>query len=126
MQPQKSPIIISNEFREGTFSSQPSYINAVAGGLPFAMLKRKRENNAKAPEGGGGDAVGQRKGEVEEKLVHGKKMLNRALKTAKGFEWQKLVKRIGNAKAEGADAEGEVARLERELKGLKVGLLAPV
>lgn len=86
------------------------------------MLKRKRENNVRPPGGGGAEAIGQRKGEVEEKLVHGKKMLNRALKTAKGFEWQKLVKRITNAKAEGEDSEAQVARLERELKVLKVGL----
>jgi hypothetical protein len=87
------------------------------------MLKRKRENNPRAAPGGGGSnaIVGQRRGEVEEKLVHGKKMLNRALKTAKGFEWQKLVKRITNAKAEGEDSGAQVARLERELKVLKVG-----
>lgn len=89
------------------------------------MLKRKRESNPRAPGGGGAEAIGQRKGEVEEKLVHGKKMLNRALKTAKGFEWQKLVKRIGNAKAEGDDSGAQVARLERELKVLKVCLFAP-
>lgn len=89
------------------------------------MLKRKRENNVRPPGGGGAESIGQRKGEVEEKLVHGKKMLNRALKTAKGFEWQKLVKRIGNAKAEGEDSGAQVARLERELKVLKVGLFAP-
>lgn len=84
------------------------------------MLKRKRENHARVPGGSGPDAIGQRKGEVEEKLVHGKKMLNRALKTAKGFEWQKLVKRITNAKAEDGDSGAQVARLERELKMLKV------
>ncbi|KAL5350702.1 hypothetical protein ACLOAV_004271 [Pseudogymnoascus australis] len=83
------------------------------------MLKRKRESNARAAGGGGAEAISQRKGEVEEKLVHGKKMLNRALKTAKGFEWQKLVKRITNAKAEDGDSGAQVARLERELKVLK-------
>ncbi|KFY08390.1 hypothetical protein V492_06255 [Pseudogymnoascus sp. VKM F-4246] len=83
------------------------------------MLKRKRESYAKPPGGGGDHATIQRRGEVEEKLVHGKKMLNRALKTAKGFEWQKLVKRITNAKAEDVDTTAQVARLERELKVLK-------
>ncbi|KFY43177.1 hypothetical protein V494_02069 [Pseudogymnoascus sp. VKM F-4513 (FW-928)] len=83
------------------------------------MLKRKRESHAKPPGGGGDHATIQRRGEVEEKLVHGKKMLNRALKTAKGFEWQKLVKRITNAKAEDGDTTAQVARLERELKVLK-------
>ncbi|OBT86862.1 hypothetical protein VE02_03862 [Pseudogymnoascus sp. 03VT05] len=83
------------------------------------MLKRKRESNTGPPGGGGAGAISQRRGEVEEKLVHGKKMLNRALKTAKGFEWQKLVKRITNAKAEGEDSGAQVARLERELKVLK-------
>lgn len=68
----------------------------------------------------------QRRGEVEEKLVHGKKMLNRALKTAKGFEWQKLVKRIGHAKEKGEEGGAEVVvRLERELKVLKVRFLLP-
>jgi hypothetical protein len=91
------------------------------------MLKRKRESNTpRAPGGGAPDAIFQRKGEVEEKLVHGKKMLNRALKTAKGFEWQKLVKRITNAKAEDGDTEAQVARLERELKVLKVSFLSHV
>lgn len=87
---------------------------------PDAMLKRKRDDRAppsRQPTG----SEAQRRGEVEEKLVHGKKMLNRALKTAKGFEWQKLVKRIGHAKEKGGEGAGEVERLERELKVLKVG-----
>lgn len=87
------------------------------------MPKRKRENNVTSQRGRSGDATGQRRAEVDEKLVHGKKMLNRALKTAKGFEWQKLVKRIGHAKEKGSEAEGEVVRLERELKVLKVSHL---
>lgn len=86
---------------------------------PDAMLKRKRDDHA-PPSSPPTGSEAQRRGEVEEKLVHGKKMLNRALKTAKGFEWQKLVKRIGHAKEKGEEGVAEVARLERELKVLKV------
>lgn len=120
----KSDNNFQNEFRYRPFSSQsPNILILRPVETPFAMLKRKRENHTRAPGGGGPDSIGQRKGDVEEKLVHGKKMLNRALKTAKGFEWQKLVKRITNAKAEDGDSGAQVARLERELKMLKVGIL---
>lgn len=59
--------------------------------------------------------------DVEKKLVHGKKLLNRALKTAKGFERQKLGKRLKLAAEKKEDEETE--RLQRELDVLKVGML---
>jgi hypothetical protein len=59
-----------------------------------------------------------KKVEIAKKLVHGKKVLHRALKTAKGFERQKLGKRIKLA-TEKQDAVG-AGKLERELNVLKV------
>lgn len=82
-----------------------------------SMLKRKRDDHA-PPSRAATGSVAQRKVEVEEKLVHGKKGLKKALNTAKGFEWQKLCKRIGFATEKGED----ITRLERELKVLKVSL----
>jgi hypothetical protein len=62
-----------------------------------------------------------KKTELTKKLVHSKKVLHRALKTAKGFEWQKLSKRIKLAteKQDGVEA----GRLQRELDFLKVNYL---
>jgi hypothetical protein len=62
-----------------------------------------------------------KKGELEKKLVHGRKVLNRVLKTAKGFERQKLGKRIKLATVE--QDEAEARRLQRELHVLKVHIL---
>jgi hypothetical protein len=59
-----------------------------------------------------------KKEEIGRKLVHGRKLLNRALKTARGFERQKLGKRIKLATVE-QDGE-EARRLQRELDVLKV------
>lgn len=56
--------------------------------------------------------------EFAKKFVHGKKVLHRALKTAKGFERQKLGKRIKLA-TEKQDRV-EAGRLQRELDVLKV------
>lgn len=86
-----------------------------------ATLKRKRDDHAPPPRAATG-SVAQRRGEVEEKLIHGKKGLKKALNTAKGFEWQKLCKRIGFATEKGED----VTRLERELKVLKVRQLSEI
>jgi hypothetical protein len=82
------------------------------------MPKRKHEEYTHGSRSAVLSSDETRKQEVEEKLVHGKKLLNRALKTAKGFEWQKLTKRISKAQAEKNDAE--VLRLEVELRMLKV------
>jgi hypothetical protein len=62
-----------------------------------------------------------KKEELEKKLVHGRKVLNRALKTAKGFERQKLGKRIKLATKE--QDEAEAGRLQKELELLKVRVL---
>ena len=62
-----------------------------------------------------------KKEELRKKLVHGKKLLNRALKTARGFERQKLSKRITLATVE-QDGD-EAGRLQRELEVLKVRVL---
>lgn len=86
-----------------------------------ATLKRKRDDHTPPPRAATG-SVAQRRGEVEEKLIHGKKGLKKALNTAKGFEWQKLCKRIGFATEKGED----VTRLERELKVLKVRQLSEI
>ena len=55
---------------------------------------------------------------LQQKIFHGTKKLNHALKTAKGFERQKLAKRISKANSDHATAEG--ARLTEELSILKV------
>jgi hypothetical protein len=52
---------------------------------------------------------------IREKLVQSKKLLQRALKTAKGFERQKLGKRLKNAQTNGTD----VSRINREIEALK-------
>jgi hypothetical protein len=58
---------------------------------------------------------------LEKKLVHGRKLLNKALKTAKGFERQKLGKRIKLAVEKNDEAES--GRLQRELEVLKVSTI---
>jgi hypothetical protein len=79
------------------------------------MPKRKREEHASEAS-----KPDRRTGAIDETIQAGKKALNKALKTAKGFEWQKIMKRQGNAKKEdGGKAAAEVERLERELKMLK-------
>lgn len=55
---------------------------------------------------------------VDEKLFHGKKILQRALKLAKGFERQKLGRRQKTATQKGESAE--LVRLEAEISALKV------
>lgn len=74
------------------------------------MPKRKR--------GAENDPVHLRKEEVEQKLAHCKKLLNKALKLAKGFERQKLGRRVKLA-AEKSD-EDDLKRLNREIDVIKV------
>lgn len=59
-----------------------------------------------------------KKTEIVKKLVHARKVLHRALKTARGFERQRLGKRIKLATAKQDVAE--TGRLQRELNVLKV------
>lgn len=58
-----------------------------------------------------------RKQDVLEKYTQSKKLLHRALKTAKGFERQKLGKRLKNAKAESKIPD--IIRINREIEALK-------
>ncbi|KAI9748456.1 MAG: hypothetical protein M1835_001794, partial [Candelina submexicana] len=58
-----------------------------------------------------------RKQQVEAKIVHGIKVLNRALKTAKGFERQKLGRRQKAAKEK--DTPANIMRLDAEVEALK-------
>lgn len=77
------------------------------------MPKRKRN----APEGNGDRAFQRQKQDILEELTQSKKLLHRALKTAKGFERQKLGKRLTNATKRGqAD---EIARINREIEVVK-------
>lgn len=78
--------------------------------------KRKRDDFA-PPSRAHSGSTQQKKAEIEERIVEGKKNLNKALKTAKGFEWQKLCKRIGHAQE--ASDSALITKLERELKQLK-------
>lgn len=80
------------------------------------MLKRKRGQY----EGHGRAVEVDPKKEVEAKIVHGKKVLNKALKLAKTFERQKLNKRIKLVEKENGAKEGEKERLNRELEVLMV------
>lgn len=67
-------------------------------------------------------AVALQQKTVEQKIYHGKTILKRALKKAKGFEQQKLGKRIKssrNGKTNGKGIE-DISRLETELEALKV------
>jgi hypothetical protein len=81
------------------------------------MPKRKRGHYGRA-ELDPTQELELKKGELARKIVHGKKVLHRALKTAKGFERQKLGKRIKLA-TENQDGV-EAGRLQRELDALKV------
>ncbi|KZF21034.1 Bud-site selection protein [Xylona heveae TC161] len=76
-----------------------------------------------------GDALGEgrevrldrmiavRRKHAEEKIVHGIKLLNKALKTARGFERQKLGRRQKTAKSQ--KNEADLARLDAEIEALK-------
>lgn len=55
---------------------------------------------------------------VEEKLFHAKKILQRALKLAKGFERQKLGRRHKTATQK--SEVSELSRLDAEISALKV------
>jgi BUD22 len=57
------------------------------------------------------------KQDVQEKLTQSKKLLHRALKTAKGFERQKLGKRLKLATTN--KQSEEIARINREIEALK-------
>jgi hypothetical protein len=77
------------------------------------MPKRKRV----AYEEGEDRSLRMRKSMVEEKITQSRKALHRALKVAKGFERQKLGKRLTNAKSQ-SKAE-DVERINKEIEVLK-------
>lgn len=84
------------------------------------MPKRKRE--FEIPEAGSDDedaGKSLRQRRVEHKLDQGYKLLNRAFRTAKGFERQKLGRRRKTA-CEKSDAK-DVARIDTEIEAIKVG-----
>ncbi|KAI9702835.1 MAG: hypothetical protein M1836_008049 [Candelina mexicana] len=83
------------------------------------MPKRKRHqpeaaqyDRPRAPR-----AMEARKQQAEAKIVHGIKLLNRALKIAKGFERQKLGRRQKAAKEKNTPAN--IVRLDAEVEALK-------
>jgi hypothetical protein len=77
------------------------------------MPKRKR--NPYGEDASPEEKLELKKKNVEKKLFHGRTLLHRALKTAKGFERQKLGKRMKQK----TDVT-ETARLQREVDALKV------
>lgn len=78
------------------------------------MPKRKRTDY---DEYAGDRHLRMRKQSAQNELVRSKKLLHRALKTAKGFERQKLCKRLKLATAN--NQPGEVKRINREMEVLK-------
>lgn len=83
------------------------------------MPKRKRDV---AEEAGGRPRRPQQAQakRVEEKLFHSKKVLQRALKIAKGFERQKLGRRQKTAVQQKHEADKQ--RIDEEIEALKVSL----
>ncbi|KAH8684231.1 BUD22-domain-containing protein [Tricladium varicosporioides] len=76
------------------------------------MPKRKRP--------GYSDPSTRLKADTLEKVQHIQKALQRALKIAKGFERQKLGKRLKAAQAKGSDGILEVVRINKEIEALKI------
>jgi hypothetical protein len=83
------------------------------------MSKRKLSEFAETPSyEAQGSSIELRRQRAAEKIHHGKKVLQRSLKVAKGFERQKLSRRQKNASAKRDSSE--VARLDSEVEALKV------
>jgi hypothetical protein len=80
---------------------------------PLRMPKRKRSTYEDDSE----RVSRMQKQDVQEKLTQSKKLLHRALKTAKGFERQKLGKRLKLATTN--KQSEEIARINREIEALK-------
>ncbi|KAH7410832.1 Bud-site selection protein [Cadophora sp. MPI-SDFR-AT-0126] len=77
------------------------------------MPKRKRSTF----DGTGDRVLHMRKEDAQEKLTQSKKLLHKALKTAKGFQRQKLGNRLKIAKAE--NKSEDIVRINREIEALK-------
>lgn len=86
------------------------------------MPKRKREAymHGGAPALSVEQKLAAQKESATAQLANCKKLLNRALKTARGFERQKLAKRLKNAEGKGAEGVEDAKRLERENEVVKV------
>jgi hypothetical protein len=87
------------------------------------MSKRRRSQSEVEVVGGNlgllpGRAPSIQENQVEQQIAIGRKALNRALKLARGFERQKLGRRLKAARTEGDVAS--VVRLDSEVKALKV------
>ena len=85
------------------------------------MPKRKRDGTVYGRKPAG-DREQIKKKIVDQKIVYCKKLLHKALKTAKGFTRQRLATRARLAADEGAEGEAELKKLEREIDVLKVVL----
>ncbi|PVH87634.1 Bud-site selection protein [Cadophora sp. DSE1049] len=77
------------------------------------MPKRKRSTF----DGTGDRVQHMRKEDAQEKLTQSKKLLHKALKTAKGFQRQKLGNRLKIAKTE--NRSEDIVRINREIEALK-------
>lgn len=82
------------------------------------MPKRKRNDRAGHGSRAGDNGFDDRINKFGKRFEHGKKRLAHALKVAKRYERQRLLKRISRAKQNGRPAE--FLRLEHELEALKV------
>ena len=82
------------------------------------MPKRKRDEAEASDIEDRSWHIGPQRKRVEEKLFHAQKMLQRALKVAKGFERQKLGRRQKTATKE--KDEATLKRLGAEIEALKV------
>lgn len=81
------------------------------------MPKRKRgEDGDGRPQPATSNTVLQKR--AEEKIFHGRKVVQRSLKVAKGFERQKLARRQKTATQE--KKEEEIVRINNEIEALKV------
>ena len=81
------------------------------------MPKRKRTENDSLPE----RQSNRQQHQFEGALSHGKTILFRALKLARGFERQKLGRRQKEARS--ADSKEQLERIEAEVVALKVSVL---
>ncbi|PGH27755.1 hypothetical protein AJ80_00543 [Polytolypa hystricis UAMH7299] len=82
------------------------------------MTKRKRSDDEGKPSSNPDDRrIKIQTSRLEQRIEHGLKLLHRALKTAKGFERQKLGRRQKTATEKKDDAQ--LARLPEEIKVLK-------
>ena len=99
------------------------FCRAVRTTNPIKMPKRKREDISRVDNYDAHSkdrlVAGQR-AQLDTVLIHGQKILARALKIGRGFERQKLGRRQKTATKNNGGAE--IAKLNQEVVALKVGL----